>query len=122
MLRPGVRTEFAPVKHVLMESFLGLAPADRRRGDGSRRGPKPRSLWALDGEVSRAVLAGWLSVKAEGKRTTVTQLLKQAGKSSLVHNHRSQLPQTAAAIRAFRQSDQSERRIRGISDLSQDPL
>lgn len=111
MLRVGVRAPFSPVKHVLMSVFLNTTSAASPSNSYGKPGPKPRSLDALDHNFSHAVRMQWSSATAGGYRLTVRQILESIGAWATVHHRGSELPNTAAALREFRSSAQSERQV-----------
>lgn len=109
--RPGIT--FAPVKHVLLDTFLKT----ERRGKivfvYEQPGKKPADLAELDARLASMVMQEVARLLATDQTTTVAGLLQATGHWQTFRHQRKQLPLTAAQVAAFRRTGSSERKAGG---------
>ncbi|MYZ50943.1 TnsD family Tn7-like transposition protein [Malikia spinosa] len=115
MVRPGGVSNFAAVKHVLMQTFLdmGSGPTDHISSSYRAPGKKPRDYSRMDTLTLAQLQSRVRLAAASGERITMQALLVEVGAWSAFKHHRSLFPKTGAFLQDFKQSDQSERQLGG---------
>jgi len=113
MAREGSAVPFAPVKHVLMQTFL----ASEARQDltvtvsYSRPGRTADDCVALDAKAAKDFQNELRRAKRSGVRLTVQGLLRTIGIWEKFRHNRAKFPKISALLQVFKASDQSERQI-----------
>jgi len=112
LLRPTKGAPAAPIRHVLLRSFLEAETEFRR--DPVKRKDYPRRDYATQ-DVKTAELLRAAIAKAEksGGRLTVQELLDQVGIAGTFRHQRKNFPQCESIIQAFRRSALSARQLGG---------
>jgi hypothetical protein len=113
MVRQFAGVPFSPLKHVLLQAFLGMCSVGQKTPPYKPPGKTPRDAVALDSEVAEAVRGAIRLVSEQQIRTTVTAILQGAGFWSAFRHDRQHFPLTVSELSAFRKSDASERKTGG---------
>lgn len=113
MAREGSTIPFAPVKHVLMQSFLD---AETQQGlkvtvSYSRPGKAADDRVALDAKAAIDFQSELRKLKRSAVRLTVQGLLRTIGIWEKFRHNRKEFPKTSALLQAFKTSDQAERQL-----------
>lgn len=109
--RPGVT--FAPVKHVLLDTFLKAERPEKVVFVYEQPGKKPTDLAELDTRLASMVMQEAARLLALEQTTTVAGLLQATGYWQTFRHQRKLLPLTAAQVAAFRGTNSSERKAGG---------
>ncbi len=109
--RPGIT--FAPVKHLLLDTFLKHGTPDRTIFVYQPPGKKPADLAALDQRLAAQVMKEAARLLASSETGTVTSLLEATGHWQTFRHKRKWLPLTVEQVEAFKRTDASERRAGG---------
>ena len=111
MVRSGVGAIFATQKHVMLQVFLDYClRADATLSSNYRSsGRKLPDFKQLDSGLLARLKTLAEAAAAKNARTTVQQLLRDAGSWSIFRHHREMLPKVAAFLREFRASENSVR-------------
>lgn len=109
--RPGIT--FAPVKHLLLDTFLRHGVPDRPIFVYQPPGKKPADLAALDERLASLVMKEAARMLANHETGTVASLLEATGHWQAFRHRRKSLPLTVEQVEAFRRTDASERRAGG---------
>lgn len=110
MFRSAQCVPFAPIKHVLLHTFLHWSTSVPKELDYGRPGPKPRDPNSLDRKFAARVSHLLARIKRTSSKVTVQQLLRNAQCWSTYRHDRTAFPETRALVEAFRYSPQSARR------------
>ena len=123
MARPGVTEPFAPIKHVLMTTFLELGTGRVPRPLYHSPGRKPADYSVLDAKYAAKAIDQWQKARDNSKRLTVGNLLGMDDIWSTFRHSRGKFPKTVAVIQEFRKSAQAERQVgrRTDSKVRRDP-
>lgn len=107
---PGV--PFAPVKHILLRTFLELCDPVEGVADRHRRpGPVARDYARLDIRVARCVRAFLTKRTGRRRRYTVKTLLTHAHAWAPFRHRRALFPKTVASLSVFKSSGLAERQV-----------
>ena len=113
MTREHPGTPFAPVKHLLLDTFLKHDAPDRAIFVYQPPGKKPADLAALDERLAALVMKEAARLLANQETGTVTSLLEATGHWQTFRHKRKSLPLTVEQVEAFKRTDASERRTGG---------
>jgi len=113
MAREGAGVPFAPVKHVLMQTFLDAETRQELKVtvSYSRPGKTADDCVALDLRAARVIQSELQKAKESGIRLTVKGLLRTIGIWEKFRHNREKFPKTSALLQVFKASDQSERQL-----------
>jgi TniQ len=113
MAREGAGIPFAPVKHVLMQTFLDAETRQELKVtvSYSRPGKTADDCVALDLRAARVFQSELQKAKESGIRLTVKGLLRTIGIWEKFRHNREKFPKTSALLQVFKASDQSERQL-----------
>lgn len=113
MAREGSAVPFAPVKHVLMQSFLDSETQQELKltVSYSRPGRTADDRVALDAQAANDFQSVLRKAKRSAVRLTVQELLRTIGIWEKFRHNRGEFPKTSALLQAFKASDQSERQL-----------
>lgn len=109
--RPGIT--FAPVKHLLLDTFLKHGTPGRTIFVYQPPGKKPADLTALDERLAALVMNEAARLLTSSATGTVTSLLEATGHWQTFRHKRKWLPLTVEQVAAFKRTDASERRAGG---------
>lgn len=111
MLREKQGIPYATPKHVLLQVFLELT--DVPNVDAAYRPPgrAPRDYAALDAEYVQRLSGAFRAIRRKNIRVETTQLLTELGIWNAYRHYRDKLPETKAALLAFRKTDWSARQL-----------
>lgn len=113
MVRERIGVPFAPVKHVLMQTFLDGINEGKKALAYRPPGKVPRDANSLDEQLAKRVRKAVIRANLRNVQTTITQLMKDTGHWSAFRHDRSKFPQTTAELAAFRATEASERKLGG---------
>ena len=111
MVRPGETGPFAPIKHILLRTFLERHRVDSSALNYGAPGPKPRNRQALDRDFARRLRATLRRIKLTRRRVTIKELLTRSSCWGAYRHEPSSFPMTRALLREFRASAWSARRM-----------
>jgi hypothetical protein len=113
MVRKRIAVPFAPVKHVLIRTFLESCDVSPKTLAYRPPGKVQRDSSSLDEQLARRVRKAVILTNLRNVQTTVTQLIRETGYWSAFRHDRSKFPQTTAELTAFRATEASERKLGG---------
>jgi hypothetical protein len=113
MVREHAGVPFAPVKHVLLQTFLEHCDDSPKALSYRPPGRAPKDPSSLDARLAKRVRKAVVKVHLRNVRTTVTQLMVATGHWGAYRHDRNRFPKTQAELLAFRQSEASERKLGG---------
>ena len=113
MVREHTGVPFAPVKHVLLRTFLEHCDDSPKALSYRPPGRAPKDPSSLDERLAKRVRKAVVKVRLRNARTTVTQLMVATGHWGAYRHDRNRFPKTQAELLAFRLSEASERKLGG---------
>jgi len=113
MAREGSGVPFAPVKHVLMQTFLDSEAQQELKVtvSYSQPGRTADDCVTLDSKAAKDFQNEVRKAKRSGIRLTVQGLLRTIGIWEKFRHNREKFPKTDALLQIFRASDQAERQL-----------
>ena len=107
MLKPRTGVPFAPVKHILLATFLATCP-EREKALQDRMSNKSNDINIFDVTGSQRVRSVWAHAAEHQARLSVKDLLEAAGVWSKFRNSRGKCPAIADSVSEFRRSEQAK--------------
>ncbi len=111
MVRPRIGVPFAPVKHVLLRTFLDASPGGQKTVSYERPGKKQRDYGRADAVCADALRERIMVAQRKNVRLTVEELMVGTGYWSAFRHNRERFPQSRAIVAAFRASEHSQRQL-----------
>jgi len=108
MVRLRTNVPFAPIKHILLDAYLGTRASDPAEIAYKETPRKARYDFArLDHEFTKQFIAVWTHLKESKTQSTAWGILKQMGAFTTYKHGRNKLPKLRQQIVQFRESQQS---------------
>ncbi|MYN15107.1 hypothetical protein GSY71_18400 [Pusillimonas sp. TS35] len=99
----------APLKHLILLSFLTTIPERTGAFDYIPVGPKTSDYAKLDEAFCAHIQAQWAKARKEKKRVRVSELTEGMSMASTLRHKPKEFPKAAAVLEAFRHSNEAER-------------